>query len=79
MGAYALRDEFTIETPVDAFYYTLATASTVGYGDVVPTSQVARLFGISVVLIGASSFAFALGTLLGPARSRRGSREHSGA
>jgi len=47
VGAYALRDEFTtIETPVDAFYYTLATASTVGYGDVVPTSQAARLFGI---------------------------------
>jgi len=75
VGAYTLRDEFTsIETPVDAFYYTLATASTVGYGDAVPTTQAARLFGISVVLLGASSFALALGTLLGPAIEARFSR-----
>ncbi len=67
VGAYALRDDFTnIATPVDAFYYTLVTASTVGYGDAVPTSQVARLFGMSVVLIATASFAIALGTLLGP-------------
>jgi voltage-gated potassium channel len=66
-GAYALRDEFTnISTALDAFYYTLITASTVGYGDVTPTSQVARLFGMSVVIIGTASFAVALGTLLGP-------------
>ncbi|MFW6017455.1 MAG: NAD-binding protein [Halapricum sp.] len=66
-GAYALREEFTnISTPLDAFYYTLITASTVGYGDVAPTTQVARLFGMSVVVIGTASFAIALGTLLGP-------------
>lgn len=66
-GAYALRDEFTnISTVLDAFYYTLITASTVGYGDAAPTSQVARLFGMSVVVIGTASFAVALGTLLGP-------------
>lgn len=66
-GTYALRDEFTnVSTPLDAFYYTLITASTVGYGDAAPTSQVARLFGMSVVIIGTASFAIALGTLLGP-------------
>lgn len=66
-GAYALRDEFTnISTLLDAFYYTLITASTVGYGDAAPTSQIARLFGMSVVIIGTASFAIALGTLLGP-------------
>jgi voltage-gated potassium channel len=66
-GAYALREDFTnISTLVDAFYYTLVTASTVGYGDAAPTSQVARLFGMSVVIIGTASFAVALGTLLGP-------------
>ena len=67
VGAYALRDDFTnVSTLVDAFYYTLVTASTVGYGDAAPTSQVARLFGMSVVVIGTASFAIALGTLLGP-------------
>ncbi|EMA46255.1 NAD-binding protein [Halococcus saccharolyticus] len=75
VGAYTLREDFTtIDTPIDAFYYTIATASTVGYGDAVPTSQAARLFGISVVLLGASSFALALGTLLGPAIEARFSR-----
>lgn len=67
VGSYALRDEFqSINTLVDAFYYTLVTASTVGYGDAVPTTQAARLFGLSVVLLGTTSFAIALGTLLGP-------------
>jgi voltage-gated potassium channel len=66
-GAYALRGDFTnVSTLVDAFYYTLVTASTVGYGDAAPTSQVARLFGMSVIVIGTASFAVALGTLLGP-------------
>lgn len=66
-GTYALRDEFTnVSTPLDAFYYTLITASTVGYGDAAPTSQVSRLFGMTVVVIGTASFAIALGTLLGP-------------
>lgn len=67
VGSYALREEFqSINTLVDAFYYTLVTASTVGYGDAVPTTQAARLFGLSVVLLGTTSFAIALGTLLGP-------------
>lgn len=71
-GAYALREDFTnITTLVDAFYFTLATASTVGYGDAVPTSQVARLFGMSVIVIGTASFAIALGTLLGPVLQAR--------
>lgn len=66
-GTYALREDFAnVTTLVDAFYYTLVTASTVGYGDAVPTSQMARLFGMSVVVVGTASFAVALGTLLGP-------------
>jgi voltage-gated potassium channel len=66
-GTYALREDFaSVSTLIDAFYYTLVTASTVGYGDATPTSQVARLFGMSVVVIGTASFAIALGTLLGP-------------
>ncbi|MFC6988387.1 NAD-binding protein [Haloplanus sp. GCM10025708] len=75
VGTYALRDDFTtVSTPVDAFYYTLVTASTVGYGDAAPTSQGARLFGMSVVVLGTASFALALGTLLGPAIEARLSR-----
>ncbi|MFC4452048.1 MULTISPECIES: NAD-binding protein [Halorussus] len=75
VGTYALRDEFAnITTLVDAFYYTLVTASTVGYGDAAPTTQSARLFGMSVIVIGTTSFALALGTVLGPAIEARLSR-----
>jgi voltage-gated potassium channel len=72
VGACALRGELTnISRPLDAFYYTIVTASTVGYGDVAPATQVARLFGMSVVIIGTASFAIALGTLLGPVLQAR--------
>lgn len=66
-GAYALRDEFNgLRTLTDAFYYTLVTGSTVGYGDVYAQSQQARLFAMSVVLLSVSSFAVALGVVLTP-------------
>lgn len=72
LGTYALRDDFAVvETALDAFYYTLVTASTVGYGDAIPTSQRARLFSMSVVVIGTASFAAALGTLIAPAIEAR--------
>ena len=72
VGTYALRDEFgNVSTLVDAFYYTLVTASTVGYGDATPQSQMAKLFGMSVLVVGTASFAIALGTLFGPAIEAR--------
>ncbi|MFW5922674.1 MAG: NAD-binding protein [Halodesulfurarchaeum sp.] len=75
VGTYALRAEFAaVDTLLDAFYYTLVTASTVGYGDAVATSQSARLFGMTVVVFGTASFALALGTLLGPLLEARFAR-----
>ncbi|WP_232702793.1 NAD-binding protein [Halobacterium wangiae] len=74
IGTYALRGERGFEevsTMLDAFYYTLVTASTVGYGDLTPTTQEARLFSLSVVVLGTASFAIALGALLGPALEAR--------
>ncbi|WP_435176110.1 NAD-binding protein [Halorussus sp. AFM4] len=71
-GTYALADHFqNVETPLDAFYYTLVTASTVGYGDLTPTTQTGRLFGMTVVVLGTASFAIALASLLGPAIEAR--------
>jgi voltage-gated potassium channel len=68
VGAYALRDEFTgLNNLVDAFYFALVTGSTVGYGDITPATPIARLFGMSVLLVTVSSFAVALGVLLTPA------------
>ncbi|ATW89242.1 voltage-gated potassium channel [Halohasta litchfieldiae] len=69
-GSYALREEFDgIVTITDAFYYTIVTASTVGYGDVTaaPGSELGKLFSISVLLLNVAAFAVALGVLLTPA------------
>ena len=71
-GAWVLREEFNgIQTLTDAFYFTLVTASTVGYGDVTPQTEGATLFAMSVLLLGTASFAVALGTLLTPAIEAR--------
>lgn len=67
VGTYALREEFDgVDTLLDAFYFTVVTASTVGYGDMTATSQFGRLFSMSVLVTGVVSFGVALGTLLGP-------------
>ena len=68
IGSYALREEFSgITTLTDAFYYTIVTASTVGYGDVTAASEFGKLFSVSVLLVNVSAFAVALGVLLTPA------------
>lgn len=72
VGGFALQDEFAgLNGPLDAFYYTIVTASTVGYGDIIPLSPQARLFGTSLVVLGTVSFAVALGSVLGPAIEAR--------
>jgi len=73
-GTYALREHFpAVSTLTDALYFAIVTSSTVGFGDVTPeaTAQGARLFTMSVVVIGTSSFALALGSVLGPAIQSR--------
>ena len=72
MGTYALREGFPgVDTLLDAFYYTLVTSSTVGYGDITPSAPDTRLFSLSVLVLGTASFAIALGALLGPALEAR--------
>ncbi|SEP22613.1 voltage-gated potassium channel [Halorientalis persicus] len=74
IGTYSLRDEFVgIDTLLDAFYFTIVTGSTVGYGDTtpVPESGFARLFALSVLIVSTATFAVALGVLLTPAIENR--------
>ncbi len=74
VGTYALREDFgNVSTLVDAFYFTLVTSSTVGFGDVTPSpaSGEAKLFTMTVVVVGVASFGIALSTLLGPAIEAR--------
>ena len=74
IGAYALREDFEgVSTILDAFYFTLITSSTVGYGDITPDpgSTEAMLFTMSVLVLGVASFGIAIGALVGPAIQAR--------
>ncbi|WP_336025003.1 NAD-binding protein [Halobellus salinisoli] len=68
VGAFTLREEFggSINTLLDAFYFSLVTGSTVGYGDITPESAVGKLFALSVLLVTVSSFAVVLGVVFTP-------------
>lgn len=55
-----------IESPIQALYYTIITISTVGYGDHVPTTDVARLFTISLIIIGVGCFLSVITILFQP-------------
>ncbi|MDY6774533.1 MAG: NAD-binding protein [Halobacteria archaeon] len=72
VGSYVLRDGYSqIATPLDAFYYTVVTISTVGYGDGVPTTQLTRTFTLSLIVVGTAGFAVAVGAVLTPAIEKR--------
>ena len=58
LGLYYLKDEFEgIRSIPDAIYFTLVTFSTVGYGDIHPVTDNAKLFTISIMVIGIGLFA----------------------
>ncbi len=72
IGAYSLRSQFAdLNTWSDAIYYVIVTIATVGYGDVTPTSPVARWFSLSVIMFGTGAFTIAVGALVGPAIESR--------
>ena len=71
-GSYLMRSEFSgIESWADAVYFTFVTFSTVGYGDLLPQTTNARIFTMSMILIGLSAFATAVTVVLGPLLEER--------
>ncbi|SDX93510.1 voltage-gated potassium channel [Halobellus clavatus] len=72
VGAYGLRRQFLeLEGWGDAIYYVIVTIATVGYGDITPTTLEAKLFSLSVILLGTGAFTVAVGALIGPAIESR--------
>jgi len=55
---YYCNEELSL---VDAFYFSMITLATVGYGDVVTSKQSTRIFGTFFVFFGVSMMAFAVG------------------
>jgi voltage-gated potassium channel len=71
-GTYYLGAQFKprITDLVSAFYYAMVTMSTVGYGDIVPVTPQARLFALSVIVLGVAVFATSLTAVIGPLLGR---------
>ncbi len=67
-GALYFGNEFkpAISDLTTAFYFAIVTMTTVGYGDIVPLSEPARLFTVSVIIAGITVFATSVTTVLGP-------------
>ena len=49
-----------------AAYFSVVAMSTVGFGDIVPVTDVSRLFVISIIVLGITVFATSLGAVIGP-------------
>jgi len=67
-GSYYLGAEFKphIADLVTALYYSMVTMSTVGYGDITPQTTEAKLFAVSVILLGVAVFATSLTAVIVP-------------
>ena len=68
LGSLYLGRDFTppIEDIATAAYFSVVAMSTVGFGDIVPTTHTSRLFVVSVVVVGITVFATALGAVIAP-------------
>ena len=68
IGSYILGAGFNphIGDLGTAWYFTLVSLSTVGYGDIVAVSGEARIFVMTLLVVGISVFATALASILGP-------------
>jgi voltage-gated potassium channel len=58
----------------EAIYFTVVTMSTVGYGDILPKSEDARFFVISLIVLGLTVFLTSLTAVVGPLVQSRISR-----
>jgi voltage-gated potassium channel len=67
-GTLYLGDEFS--TPITdlptAFYFSIVSMSTVGYGDLYPVTATARLFTASIIVMGITVFATSISAIIGP-------------
>jgi voltage-gated potassium channel len=71
-GTYYLGSEFKpqVRDLPTALYYAMVTMSTVGYGDITPQSTEARMFTVSVIVLGVAVFATSLTAVIAPLVTR---------
>lgn len=81
--AEAAAEDGNIKTAQDAFWYSIVTMSTVGYGDRYPVTGLGRLFGSVIIVVGVGVFGTLTGFLanafLAPAKNDAPESEVDGA
>ena len=63
LSGMALKNLSNTELYVCAFYFTITTITTVGFGDISSYTTVEKLLCIVIMIIGVMSFSFATGSL----------------
>jgi voltage-gated potassium channel len=68
IGTYVLGSDFSppITTWTNALYFVVVTLSTVGYGDITPKTDDAKLFVVSLIILGITVFATSVSTVIVP-------------
>ncbi|MGH9446719.1 MAG: voltage-gated potassium channel protein [Terriglobia bacterium] len=76
-GGLYLGNQFSppIRDLVTAFYFAVVTMGTVGYGDITPKAPEARLFVVSVIILGLAVFATSVTAIAGPMIARLTTRK----
>jgi voltage-gated potassium channel len=71
-GSLYFGEQFSppIRDLMTSFYYSVVTMSTVGYGDITPLTPNARLFTVSVMILGLAVFATSVTAIAGPMIAR---------
>ncbi len=67
-GSYYLGADYKppITDLMTALYYSMVTMSTVGYGDIAPQTSEAKLFTVSIIVLGVAVFATSLTAVIAP-------------
>jgi len=71
-GTFYLGSDFKPQVTdlVTALYYAMVTMSTVGYGDITPQTAEAKLFAVSIIVLGVAVFATSLTAVIAPLVTR---------
>ncbi len=73
LGSYVLGSGFNpkITNFIEAVYFTVVTMATVGYGDITPRTADARVFTVSLIVLGLAVFATSLPAIVAPFIDKR--------
>lgn len=77
-GAVAIRaiEPETVSTASDAFWWSLVTISTVGYGDIYPTTEPGRVVGMVLIVFGIGVYGYVAGLTTDAVTHPEDTREH---